>query len=119
MPKQPLRRPRSRFFPARPAAAVGIGWLAVGVAVVTSAIVVTNVRPAYLRLGLDRQQGMSWMSLYAITAGVSGGLALALLHWPWKVKVLVAVTLVLQFLFVTWVAGHDGACVFGCGPFIA
>jgi hypothetical protein len=89
-----------------------------GVAVLTSAIVVTNIRPAYLRLGLDRRQGMSWMEFYATTAVISGWLALVLLRWPRTLKVPLAVAFVLQFLFVGWVAGHDGACVFGCGPFI-
>jgi hypothetical protein len=86
--------------------------------VLTSVIVVTSIRSAYLRLGLDRRQGMSWMELYATTAVVSGWLALVLLRCPRMLKVLLAVAFVLQFLFVGWVAGHDGACVFGCGPYI-
>ena len=84
-----------------------------------SAIVVTNIRPTYLRMGLDRVSGMSWITFYAITAAASGWLALGLLRWPRKVTVLLAVAFALQFLFVRWVAGHDGACVFGCGPFIS
>ena len=112
-------QPRHRFNPPRSSAATTLGWLSLGVAVVTSVIVVTNIRPAYLRFGLDRRQAMGWIVLYATTAAVSGWVALALLRWPRTVTVLLAVALVLQFLFVRWIQAHDGACVFSCGPFIS
>jgi len=104
---------------SRPTTADAVGWLALGVTVLTSAIVVINIRPTYLRLGLDRVSGMSWITLYAITAAVSGCLAVALLRWPRKVMVTIVLALVLQLVFVRWVAGHGGACVSGCGSFIS
>jgi hypothetical protein len=114
-----LSRPHSRLSVSRPSAAVAMAWLALGVAVVTSTLVVTNIRPVYLRFGLDRVSGMSWITFYAVTAAVSGCLALVVLRWPRKVTVTIALALVFQFVFVKWVAGHGGACVFGCGPFIS
>jgi hypothetical protein len=119
MPKQPPPQLRRHLLPSRPSAAVAFGWLALGVAMVTSAIVVTNIRPAYLRFGLDRVQGMGWMSLYAATAAVFGWVALALLRLPRTATAMLAIALALQFLFVKWIAAHDGSCVFGCGPFIS
>ena len=112
-----LSRPRNHLSGSRPPAAVAFGRIALGVGVAMSAIVVTNIRPTSLRLGLDRVSGMSWITFYAIAAAVSGWLALALLRWPRKVTVTIALALVLQFVLVKWVAGHGGACVFGCGPF--
>ncbi|MCU1678799.1 MAG: hypothetical protein JWM93_3557 [Frankiales bacterium] len=94
---------------SRPSAAVAFGWVALAVAVVTSAIVVTNIRPTYLRLGLDRVSGMSWITFYAVTAVVSGCLALALLRWRRTVSATIVLALALQFVFVRWVAGHGGA----------
>lgn len=101
-----LVRARHRFFASPPSPGTAFGWLALGVAILMSAIVVTNIRPVSLRVGLDRVQGMGWMSLYSVTAAVTGVLALVLLRWPRKVTVTLAGALAVQFLLVAWMARH-------------
>jgi energy-converting hydrogenase Eha subunit C len=64
----------------------------------------SHTRSASRGIGLDRVQGMSWMTLYAIVAVICGSCALLLVRWPRTVKALLAFALVMQFVFVRWTA---------------